>query len=77
MLKAGVCMEEINIRRINLVLPPELSKQVNDYCIAYAKKKGHYPKNIKQLIARAAVKEWMENHGKDVTALDNIKDEEP
>jgi hypothetical protein len=67
---------EINVRRINVVLPPKLAKQVNDYCIAYAKKKGHYPKNIKQLIARAAVKEWMGSHGKDLTAIDNIEEEE-
>lgn len=73
-------MEEINIRRINVVCPPKLGKLVNDYCIAYAKKKGHYPKNIKQVLARAAIQEWLENHGKDLTAIDtaidNAKDEE-
>jgi len=69
-------MEEINIRRINVVLSPKLAEQVNNYCLAYAKKKGHYPKGIKTQLARAAVKEWMDNHGKDLSAIDNIKDEE-
>jgi len=54
--------------RINLTLTPELSKVLNNYCLAVANKQGSMPSpKMKPKIVRMALTEWLENHGKDLT----------
>lgn len=57
--------EEYLIDRINLTIPPELAKKLNDYCLAVANKRGRMPHAIKTKIARMALQEWLERHDKD------------
>lgn len=53
--------------RLNLTLTPEETKKLNDYCLAVANKQGRMPHAIKTKIARMAIDEWLEKHGKDFT----------
>jgi len=53
--------------RLNLTLDSDQAKKLNDYCLAVANKQGRMPHAIKTKIGRAALDEWLEKHGKDLT----------
>jgi len=54
--------------RINLTLTPELTKALNNYCLAVANKQGSMPSpKMKPNIVRMALNEWLEKHGDDLT----------
>lgn len=53
--------------RINMTLPPEIAEPLNNYCLEYSRRKGSISFGMKTQIARLALKEWLEKHGKDFT----------
>lgn len=53
--------------RLNLALTPQITKRLNEYCLAIANQKGKMPHGIKANIARRAIQEWLDRHGKDLT----------
>jgi len=48
--------------RLNLTLPPELNKRLNDYVIKYAQRHGKIPHAIRTKIARMAIEEWLDKN---------------
>lgn len=58
-------MAKEDVERINVRLPPDLTKLLRTYCLARANKQGRVTHDIKAKIGRAALKEWLEKHGKD------------
>lgn len=52
--------------RLNLTLTPEQTVKLNSYIIEVAKKQGRVPYAIKTKLLRAALDEWMKNHGEDL-----------
>lgn len=51
--------------RFSLILPPKLSKRLNDYCLAVANKQGKMPHAIKTKILRMALDDWLDRRGND------------
>jgi hypothetical protein len=54
-------------QRLNLYLDPDLAKKLNDYCLAYMNKRKKIIESIRQLVGRAALAEWLQKHGDDLT----------
>ena len=51
--------------RLNLTLTKEQPEKFNNYIVNVAKKQGRVPNAIKTKLARWAIDEWFERHGKD------------
>jgi hypothetical protein len=55
--------------RLNLTLPKALDQRLNHYVLEVAKKQGKIPHDIRAKITRAALKEWLSKHEKDLDTL--------
>lgn len=53
--------------RLNLTLPPDVSKRLQDYMLKVANEKGKIPFGLIQSIGRRAFKEFLDNHENDPT----------
>lgn len=53
--------------RINVTLPPEEAKRLNDYMLKIANRNGKVPWGLMQSIGRRAFKEWLDKHENDLT----------
>ena len=51
--------------RMMLTLTEEQTEKLNSYIVDVAKKQGRVPYAIKTKLAREAIDEWLERHGKD------------
>ena len=58
---------EIYERRLNLYLDPDLARALNDYCLAYMQKRKRIIESIRQMVGRAALTEWLQKHGSDLS----------
>lgn len=54
--------------RLNQTISPELTEDLNAYCLKVGNAKKKMPRGLKSIIVRKAIKEWLINHGDDVHA---------
>jgi hypothetical protein len=57
--------------RIYITLPKDLDERLNHYVLEVAKKQGKIPYAIRTEVARKALTEWLQNHEKDLDAIEN------
>lgn len=70
----GVQMSDMEEEvRINLILTPEISKRLNNYCLKVANKMGKLPQGLLTAIGRSAVSEWLDAHEKDADYVKTLK----
>jgi len=52
--------------RLNLILPPELNRKLDEFILKVANKQGRMPpQGIKTAIGRMALGEWLDRHSND------------
>lgn len=54
-------------RKINITLDKKTNERLNQYCLKRMQKNGKVIDNIRAKIAKLGVKDWLDEHEKDLT----------